>query len=510
MMTLTTDYSNDYSHGSFSALQTKQNPHQHSDLSNYALTSAMSLSSHGNHSSSDEDDLIKMRLPSFPSSTSFLSRSLSTSSITLSNENESPAEDNSSAVRTLSYACMLTTTFFFVELVGGYLAKSLAIMTDAAHLLSDLSGFIISIIAAYVSRLPANSTLSFGFSRAEVIGSLVSLFFIWTLTAVLVFFAIIRLFNPEPVDGPLMLGLGIVGLIINIMLTLVLGNAHHEHDHDHDHAHSHSHNHHSHGHGHVNVHDGSQSYGHGHGHGLGLVHNHDNGHVNVHVSSHSQSHENNVSKNYGSTDRNGTHFNGQNQDENEINRTNNILEKFQQVFFGSDIESVVVRAAYIHALGDMLQSIGVIIAAIVITINPRLTIFDPLCTLLFAILVVMTTTGLARESLIVLMEGTPRSIKLNDVYQDLKNIRGVLKIRKLHIWSTSPRKARLSVHIYSSADVSRNALLNKIKRRLLSKFGITHTTIEIKSVDEFYGTEEVCLGLEPRVSQSEPQQFFTL
>lgn len=497
-MTLTTDHSNEDSHDS-STLHSKSKPHQYSEVPNYGVTSSVSLSSSLNRASSDEDTAIETRLPTFPSSTSFLSRSLSTSSLIPSNVDESPPEDNSNAVRTLTYACMLTTTFFFIELVGGYIAKSLAIMTDAAHLLSDLSGFIISIIAAYMSRLPANSTLSFGFSRAEVIGSLISLFFIWSLTAVLVFFAIIRLFNPEPVDGPLMLCLGIVGLFINIMLTVVLGHSHHSHDHDHDHDHDHVHTHH--GHSHEHGHDHSHSHGHGHVHD----HNHHHGHVHVHLHSHSHSHEDNLSTNYGSADGNSTYFHGESQGGNESNRKSNVFEKIQQVFFGSDIESMVVRAAYIHALGDMLQSIGVIIAAIVITINPKLTIFDPLCTLLFAILVVMTTTGLARESLIILMDGTPRSVELNEVYLELKNMRGVLKVRRLHIWSTAPRKARLSVHIYATADVSRHILLKNIKRKLLSKFGITHTTIEIKSSYEYYGTEEVYLGLEPKISQSEPQ-----
>lgn len=491
MMNLTTDHSNEYSQGPVSAFQSKKMSNKFSFQANAGIANATSLSPNLSIIKSDEETSMNNKLPRFPSSTSFLSRSVSTSSLLPSTEIEGRKEDNDD-VRALKYACILTTTFFVIELVGGYIAKSLAIMTDAAHLLSDLSGFIISIIAAYVSRLPANSTFNFGFARAQVIGSLVSLFFIWSLTACLVIFAIIRIFNPEPVDGPLMLGLGIVGLIINIMLTTVLGHDHHHHDHDHGHGHGHchAHSHHSHVHSHER-----------HSHG---VHGHGNCHEEDHLHGHSDSdsHELIRSSNYGSIDENDTHIHISCQQSSESKAEKSFLEKLKQGFFGSDIENMAVRAAYIHALGDLLQSIGVIIAAIIITINPRLKIFDPLCTLLFAILVIMTTTGLAKDSLTVLMEGAPQSIDLNEVYLELKNMDGVVNVRKLHIWSTSLDNVRLSVHVNMAAHVSRHLLMQKIKKRLSSKFRISNTTIEMNSVDEHLGTEEIYLGLKPQEVES--------
>jgi len=77
-----------------------------------------------------------------------------------------------------------------IELVGGLVAGSLAIMTDAAHLLSDASGFFISIGAIYVSKKRPTFTFNHGYHRAEVIGAFGSIAFIWFLTIWLLYEAI--------------------------------------------------------------------------------------------------------------------------------------------------------------------------------------------------------------------------------------------------------------------------------------------------------------------------------
>ena len=88
--------------------------------------------------------------------------------------------------------------------------------------LSDLAGFLISVTAIFVARLPANAKMSLGFARDEVLGAFISILFIWSLTAALVPFAVYRIFNPEPVNGCLMLALGCIGLAVNLALGLVL------------------------------------------------------------------------------------------------------------------------------------------------------------------------------------------------------------------------------------------------------------------------------------------------
>jgi cation diffusion facilitator family transporter len=80
----------------------------------------------------------------------------------------------------------VTLAFILAEVVGGYLAHSLAIMTDAFHMISDLASFLISILAIHLARRSPTARYPFGYQRAEVLGALCSIAIIWVLTAFLV------------------------------------------------------------------------------------------------------------------------------------------------------------------------------------------------------------------------------------------------------------------------------------------------------------------------------------
>jgi zinc transporter 2 len=82
-----------------------------------------------------------------------------------------------------------------VEIAGGFIAGSLAIMTDAAHMFSDFTGFFISIFSIWIGTRPSTKTLSYGFHRAEIIGALVSVVIIWGLTIWLIVEAFFRVLN---------------------------------------------------------------------------------------------------------------------------------------------------------------------------------------------------------------------------------------------------------------------------------------------------------------------------
>ena len=89
-----------------------------------------------------------------------------------------------------------------VEVVGGLYAHSLAILTDAAHLLSDVSGFAVSIAAAYFASVASASHYSFGHHRMEVLGALASVASVWLVTGVLLWEAVLRVQHPQTtVDG---------------------------------------------------------------------------------------------------------------------------------------------------------------------------------------------------------------------------------------------------------------------------------------------------------------------
>lgn len=95
-------------------------------------------------------------------------------------------------------------------------------MTDAAHLLSDFSGFVISMASVWIGAKEANRRLSFGFHRAEVIGALASVILVWALTLILVIEAIGRVLHPVEVDGKIMLITATLGLIFNLIMVKIL------------------------------------------------------------------------------------------------------------------------------------------------------------------------------------------------------------------------------------------------------------------------------------------------
>ena len=103
--------------------------------------------------------------------------------------------ENKKVIHKLLFVSLFCCIFMTAEIIGGYISNSLAIMTDAAHLLSDLLGFIISICALLIGQYAPTNHLSYGYHRAEIIGALTSIILIWGLTAWLIYEAIKRLIN---------------------------------------------------------------------------------------------------------------------------------------------------------------------------------------------------------------------------------------------------------------------------------------------------------------------------
>ena len=141
------------------------------------------------------------------------------------------------------------------------MAGSIAIYTDSAHLASDMLGFGISILALTLAQKNASESLTYGWHRAEIIGTLVSVASIWMMTFWLLVEATKRFFMPPQVKGDIMLIVAIMGLIFNLIQMKILhtGDGHYhlggEHEHDHDHGHTHHEHAHGNGHGHTHSHD---------------------------------------------------------------------------------------------------------------------------------------------------------------------------------------------------------------------------------------------------------------
>ncbi|KAK9889494.1 hypothetical protein WA026_004773 [Henosepilachna vigintioctopunctata] len=128
----------------------------------------------------------------------------------------------------LLLASSLCLVFMLAEIIGGYLSNSLAIASDAAHLLTDFAGFMVSLFSIWVASRPSTRKMHFGWYRAEVIGALTSVLMIWVVTAVLVYLAFLRLVNNEfEIDSRIMLITSGLGVVVNLIMGISL------HDHSH-------------------------------------------------------------------------------------------------------------------------------------------------------------------------------------------------------------------------------------------------------------------------------------
>ena len=126
--------------------------------------------------------------------------------------------------RVLAALC-LTGVFMLVEAAGGLLSGSLALLADAGHMLTDTAALALAWVAFRTSRRPADPRRSYGYHRLQVIAAFVNGAALAAIVAWIAFEAIGRLLEPRPIDGPLMLAVAAVGLLVNISAFLILHGA---------------------------------------------------------------------------------------------------------------------------------------------------------------------------------------------------------------------------------------------------------------------------------------------
>ena len=130
-----------------------------------------------------------------------------------------------------------------------------------------------------------------------------------------------------------------------------------------------------------------------------------------------------------------------------------VVEEVDEVKGGNE-ENLNVRAAIVHMVGDMLQSLGVIAAAVIIYFKPEWTIADPICTFLFTILVMFTTVPIFNDCMRFLMESSPESIDAKDVYYAILNLDFVAEIHDFHLWCLSDEKPIFTAHVVVTGNPS--------------------------------------------------------
>ena len=138
-----------------------------------------------------------------------------------------------------------------------------------------------------------------------------------------------------------------------------------------------------------------------------------------------------------------------------------------------------MRGAFLHVVGDLLQSLGVLIVGAIVWAKPSLHILDPLLTFVFSAIVLATTARLLRDIVDVVMERSPRTIDPSDVAALLGRLPGVVGVHDLHIWALMPGKTILTVHITASAERGATEVLAQVQRAIAA-LRIQHATIQVE------------------------------
>jgi cobalt-zinc-cadmium efflux system protein len=124
--------------------------------------------------------------------------------------------------RALAVALALIVTFMVVEVVVGILASSLALISDAAHMLTDAGAIALSLVAARLAVRPAKGAMTYGLGRAEILSAQVNGITLLVLAGVIVYEAVRRLVSPPEVDAVPVLVVALAGVVVNLAATRVL------------------------------------------------------------------------------------------------------------------------------------------------------------------------------------------------------------------------------------------------------------------------------------------------
>ncbi|XP_005151047.2 proton-coupled zinc antiporter SLC30A8 [Melopsittacus undulatus] len=316
---------------------------------------------------------------------------------------ENRKREQHQARRKLCVASVICIFFMVAEITGecvfhtgGHIAGSLAVITDAAHILVDLTSFLISLFSLWLASKPPTKQLTFGWHRAEILGALLSMMIIWMVTGVLIYLASLRLLHPDyNIDATVMLITSACAVIANILLSLILHQA-----------------------------------GHGHSHGA---------QAREHVSA--------------------------------------PLEK-------PALSNASLRAAFVHAIGDLFQSLSVLISALIVFFKPEYKIADPICTFVFSIFVLATTITILRDILIVLMEGTSKGFAYDEVKTRILAVEKVESVHNLHLWSLTMNQTVLSAHVATAATEDSQEILRDITQALFEHYSFHSITIQIESGED--------------------------
>ena len=130
-------------------------------------------------------------------------------------------------IRRLKFALALSCVYFFAELIGGFLTNSLALLSDAGHMLSDIGALALSLFAFRIAKRPATVSSTFGYHRVEILAALFNGLTLWLIVGVIFAAAYNRFLDPPAVESYGMMVVASVGLLVNIVAGAILYGSHH-------------------------------------------------------------------------------------------------------------------------------------------------------------------------------------------------------------------------------------------------------------------------------------------
>lgn len=369
----------------------------------------------------------------------------------------------------LTSMLFLTTTYFVVEIVVGYVTNSMALVADSFHMLSDVIALLIGLFSVRISK-KTSAKNTFGWARAEVLGALVNAVFLLALCFSILVESIKRIAVPEGIEQPVLLvTVGTVGLVINLVGLAILGSHGHSHGGGGSHGHSH----------------GGGGGGHSHGNEIEEDPGHSDGEKNSHGHSHSKSgspHDQDPPPHYGAT--NGITEvsvavldNGHQKKEETENKKKKPISSAQ----------MNMKGVILHVLGDALGSVVVIISAVIMwqLEEQSWTLYvDPAMSIFLTLIILSTTVPLLKESSLILLQTVPTHIEVAKIKERLLDgIEGVVAVHEFHVWQLAGNRIIASAHIHCRNLTEYKRIAEEVKE-FFHHEGIHSTTIQPEFVEE--------------------------
>jgi len=163
-----------------------------------------------------------------------------------------------------------------------------------------------------------------------------------------------------------------------------------------------------------------------------------------------------------------------------------------------------IKSAYLHVIGDMLASVGVIAGGLIMLVTGNY-IADPIISVIVGLIILRGAYTVIREGASILFESVPYSINYDQIKQDILSTRGVLKIHDLHIWTLSSNNFMLTVHVHIDSNEPHvgDRILRSLKAMFEEKYSIFHSTIQLECHCCEQPSESVCIITEPPDEQSD-------